>query len=134
VISALTNRGRLAFMVCREGFTAPVFLRFLRGPIRRRAVVLVLDNHPVHRARRVTQWVGAHQAQIRLVYLPGSSPDVNPDEFLNHDVKANAVGRQPPLTQAELMANVRSCLRITHGRPAAVRRYSEAPSVRYAAA
>jgi transposase len=136
VISAVTNRGRLAFMVCREGFTAPVFLRFLRRLIRlvRRAVVLVVDNHPVHRARRVTQWVGAHQAQIRLVYLPGSSPDVNPDEFLNHDVKANAVGRQRPLTHAELMANVRSYLRITHGHPAAARRYFEAPSVRYAAA
>jgi hypothetical protein len=49
-------------------------------------------------------------------------------------VKANAVGRQRPLTQAELMANGRSYLRITHGHPAAVRRYFEAPSVRYAAA
>ena len=136
VISSLTNRGRLAFMVFREGFTAPVFLRFLRRLIRlvRRAMFLVVDNHPVHRARRVTQWVGAHQAQIRLVYLPGYSPDLNPDEFLNHDVKANAVGRQRPADQPELLANVRSYLRITQHHPAAVRRFFNAPSVRYAAA
>ena len=136
VISALTNRGRLAFMVFREGFTAPVFLRFLRRLIRlvQRAVFLVVDNHPVHRARRVTQWVDAHPAQIRLVYLPGYSPDLNPDEFLNHDVKANAVGRQRPADQPELLANVRSYLRIIQHHPAAVRRFFDAPSVRYAAA
>src|SRR5450759_4229715 len=115
VISALTNRGRLAFMVFREGFTAAVFLRFLRRLIRlvRRPVFLVVDSHPVHRARRVTQWVAAHAAAIRLVFLPGDSPDLNPDEFLNHDVKANAVGRQRLENQTELIANVRSYLRIT---------------------
>ena len=136
VISALTNRGRLAFMVFREGFTAAVFVRFLRRLIRlvRRPVFLVVDNHPVHRAKHVTQWVAARPDQIRLAYLPGYSPDLNPDEFLNHDVKANAVGRQRPLNQVELIANVRSYLRITQGHPAAVRRFFDAPSVRYAAA
>ena len=136
VISALTNRGRLAFMVFREGFTAPVFLRFVRRLIRlvRRPVFLVVDHHPVHRARRVAQWVTAHANEIRLIFLPGYSPDLNPDEFLNHDVKANAVGRQRPVDQPELIANVRSYLRIIQHHPAAVRRFFDAPSVRYAAA
>jgi len=136
VISSLTNRGRLAFMVFREGFTTRVFLRFLRRLVRlvRRPVFLVVDNHPVHRARAVSRWVAAHAGAVRLVFLPGYSPDLNPDEFLNHDVKANAVGRQRPATQAELIANVRSYLRVTQHHPAAVRRYFDAPSVRYAAA
>jgi len=136
VISSVTNRGRLAFMVFREGFTAAVFLRFLRRLMRlvRRPVFLVVDSHPVHRARRVTRWVTAHRDEIRLIFLPGYSPDLNPDEFLNHDVKANAVGRQRPADQAELIANVRSYLRITQHQPAAVRRFFDAPSVRYAAA
>ena len=136
VISSLTNRGRLAVMVFREGFTAAVFLRFLRRLIRlvRHPVFLVVDSHLVHRARRVTQWVTAHADEIRLIFLPGHSPDLNPDEFLNHDVKANAVGRQRPADQAELIANVRSYLRITQHHPAVVRRFFDAPSVRYAAA
>ena len=136
VISSLTNRGRLAFMVFREGFTAAVFLRFLRRLVRlvRRPVFLVVDSHPVHRARRVTQWVRAHPDAIRLIFLPGYSPDLNPDEFLNHDVKANAVGRQRPADQPELIANVRSYLRIIQHHPAAVRRFFDAPSVQYAAA
>lgn len=136
VISSLTNRGRLAFMVFREGFTATVFLRFLRRLVRlvRRPVFLIVDSHPVHRAGRVTAWVRAHAAAIRLIFLPGYSPDLNPDEFLNHDVKVNAVGRQRPADQGELIANVRAYLRITQRHPAVVRRFFEAPSVRYAAA
>ena len=103
VISSLTNRGRLAFMVFRESFTTAVFLRFLRRLIRlvHRTVFLVVDSHPVHRARRVTRWVTGHAGEIRLIFLPGYSPDLNPDEFLNHDVKANAVGRQRPADQGE---------------------------------
>ena len=136
VISSLTNRGRLAFMVFQEGFTAAVFLRFLRRLIRlvRRPVFLIVDSHPVHRSKRVTQWLTARADQIRLVFLPGYSPDLHPDEFLNHDVKANAVGRQRPVDQAELIANVRSYLRITQHHPVAVRRFFNAPSVQYAAA
>jgi hypothetical protein len=52
----------------------------------------------------------------------------------SHDVKANAVGRQRPENHTELIANVRSYLRITQHHPAAVRRYFDAPTVRYAAA
>src|SRR3989339_809556 len=61
VISSLTNRGRLAFMVFREGFTAPVFLRFLRRLIRlvRRAVWLVGGKHPAARGPRGGHWGGA---------------------------------------------------------------------------
>ena len=131
VISSLTNRGRLAFMVFREGFTAAVFLRFLRRLIRlvRRPVFLIVDRHPVHRSKRVTQFK-ARADQIRLVFLPGYSPDL--DEFLNHDVKANAVGRQRPVDQAELIANVRSYLHPASscGRASLLQR----PSVQYAAA
>lgn len=89
-------------MVFREGFTATVFLRFLRRLIRlvRRRVFLIVDGHPVHRARRVTAWVRAHADAIRLIFLPRYCRELNPDEFLNHDVKMNAVGRQRPPTSA----------------------------------
>jgi len=136
VISSLTNRGRLAFMVFREGLTAAVFLRFLRRLVRlvRRPVFLLVDRHPVHRAKRVTRWLHAHPDDLRLFFLPGYSPELNPDEFLNHDVKANAVGRRRAHDEAELIGNLRTDLRITQKHPAIVQRYFHAPSVCYAAA
>ncbi len=84
MISALTNRGRLAFMVFKCRFTTAVFIAFLRRLLRhtRRPVVLIVDAHPVHQATVVKRWV-ARYPRLRLVFLPGYSPDLNPDECLN---------------------------------------------------
>jgi transposase len=130
MISALTNRGRLAFMVFKCRFTTAVFIAFLRRLLRHtpRPVILIVDAHPVHRAAVVKRWV-VKNPRLRLVFLPGYSPDLKPDECLNHDVKTNAVGRRRPHTEGELMANVRGYLWNTQRQPAKVRRYFHHPSV-----
>ena len=135
VLSTITNRGRLAFMVFRSRFTTPVFLRFLRRLLRhvRRPVFLIMDRHPVHVARAVDRWVAQRPDRLRLFFLPGYSPGLNPDEFLNNDVKANALGRRRPREATELVTSVRSYLRSTQRQPAIVQSYFQAPSVQYAA-
>ena len=135
LISAITNRGKLAFMVFGRTFTAAVFVAFLRRLLRHteRKVFLIVDEHPVHGAAAVARWVERHHPRLRLFFLPGYSPDLNPDELLNQDVKTNAVGRQRPRDKGELMGNVRRYLWSTQRRPAKVRRYFHHPSVRYAA-
>ncbi len=72
-ISALTNRGRLAFMVFRGRFTGPVFITFLRRLLRhaQQPVFLIVDEHPVHRSAIVKQWVARQRARLRLFFLPG---------------------------------------------------------------
>ncbi len=136
VLSTLTNRGQLAFMVFRETFTDRVYLRFLRRLLRhtRRRIFLIVDRHPVHRAQRVQRWLEVHRERIRMFFLPGYSPDLNPDEFLNQDVKTNALGRQRPRDEREMLTSVRSYLRSTQRQPDIVQRYFQAPSVQYAAA
>jgi len=135
LISALTNRGKLAFMVFERTFTTAVFVAFLRRLLRHtgRKVFLIVDEHPVHGAAAVARWVARHRQRLRLFFLPGYSPDLNPGEFLNQDVKTNAVGRKRPREKVELMGNVRRYLWSTQRRPAKVRRYFHHPSVRYAA-
>ena len=80
-------------------------IEFLRRLIKQnpRKVLLILDGHPVHRSRCTQRWVYQRRKKIRLFYLPGYSPQLNPDEFLNQDVKTNAVGRQRPKDQPEMM-------------------------------
>ncbi len=116
MISSITNRGRLAFMIFRQRFTARVFLNFLGRLLRltrktRKKVFLVVDGHPVHKARSVTRWLDEHREQIRIFFLPSYSPELNPDELLNQDVKTNALGRVRPINVQEMMDNVRSYLR-----------------------
>ncbi len=73
-------------------------------------VFLNLDCHSVHRAAEVARW-GVHRAdRLRPFFLPSYSPELNPDEFLNHNVKANALGRRRPRHEQELVGAVRSCL------------------------
>lgn len=139
MISAITNRGRLAFMLFTRRFTARVLVEFLRrlARLNRRQgwkVFLILDGHPVHKARAVSRWLAEHSAELRVFWLPPYSPELNPDELLNQDVKSNALGRVRPLTQTEMMDGVRSYLRITQRRPAAVKNYFREAHVRYAAA
>lgn len=136
MISAITNRGRLNFMVFTGRFTGPVFLDFLRRLTRQadRKVFLIVDGHPVHRAKKVRTWIEENAARIEVFYLPGYSPQLNPDEVLNQDVKANAVGRRRARALPELVANVRAFLRSRQRRPQSVRDYFREPHVRYAAA
>ena len=135
MMSSVTNRGHLSFLLFTERFTAEVFIRFCRRLLRqrRRNVFLILDGHPVHRSKAVRDWLAANAHRIRVFFLPGYSPELNPDEYLNNDVKTNAVGRQRAATKPELMANVQMYLRDTQRRPNIVRSYFQAEPVRYAA-
>jgi transposase len=135
MISAITNRGRLSFMVFKKGFRAPVFIEFMKRLIRQSKgkVYLIVDGHPVHRSREVKEWLGTHTQKIRLFFLPPYSPELNPDEVLNQDVKSNALGRRRPRDEFQLMHEVRSYLRARQRQPRIVRRYFEETYVRYAA-
>jgi transposase len=136
MMSAITNRGGLAFMIFRERFTGKVMIRFLRRLMRhaKRKVFLILDRHPVHRSAMVTHWLEAHAARIRLFFLPGYSPELNPDEYLNQDVKSNALKRERPKDLPDMMRLARTYLRATQCRPGIVRNYFQAEDVRYASA
>jgi transposase len=135
MISTITNRGRLSFMVFKQQFTADVMIEFLKRLIRQcpQKVLLIIDGHPVHRSRKVRQWVDDHDEDIQLFRLPGYSPELNPDELLNQDVKSNALGRRRPQDQGEMIGDVRSYLRSTQRQPDAVKNYFREEHVAYAA-
>jgi len=136
MISAITNKGRLHFMVFKERFKSEVFQEFLRRIVRQstRKVFLIVDAHPVHRSGKVKRWLKRHETHIQLFFLPGYSPELNPDEMLNQDVKSNAVGRKRARTQSDLIATVRSFLWSRQRRPNVVKKYFLEKNVRYAAA
>ena len=83
MISAITNQGRLNFMVFKDRFVSKVFLEFLNRLVRQseRKVFLIVDNHPVHRSKKVKLWLQEHEEEIRVFFLPGYSPELNPDEL-----------------------------------------------------
>lgn len=136
MVSSISNRGTLRFMVFTERFTADVMISFLNRLIKQmqRKIFLIVDSHPVHRSRELKKFVAKKKENIQLFYLPPYSPELNPDEMLNQDVKTNAVRRKPVATQAGMIKNIRSYLHSRQRIPELVKRYFLAPSVRYAIA
>jgi transposase len=135
MISSLTNRGRLRFMVYDGALTAAIFLKFLRRLIKGadRKLFVIVDNLRVHRAKLVTAWVAEHAERIELFYLPPYAPERNPDEYLNNDVKQSLGRRRTPLDKTAMKASLTSHMRRLQRRPAKVRSFFQAPDVRYAA-
>ena len=135
MISSITNRGRLNFMLFKKRFRSDVFTNFLRRLMHqsKRKVFLIVDSHPVHRSRKVKKWLGENDHHISLLFLPSYSPELNPDEVLNQDVKRNAVGRRRASNQQELISNIRKYLCNRQRQPHIVRQYFKEKHVRYAA-
>lgn len=136
MIAAISNTGTLRFRVFEERFTAPLFLDFLRRLVKDnkgRKIMLIVDGHPAHRARIIRDYLAANPDLIELHYLPGYSPELNPAEMLNQDVKTNALGKRRPTNLNELKADIRSFLRSTQRRPAKIARYFQERHVTYAA-
>ena len=85
----MANKGELRWMVVDGAVKAPDLVRFLRRLIRdaRRKVFLILDRLQVHRARLTRDWLAEHRSDIEAFYLPSYSPELNPDEGVNADLK-----------------------------------------------
>src|SRR5512132_964390 len=126
MISVISNAGMLRFRLFTGSFTGAVFIDFLGRLLRDcdgRKVHLIVDGHPVHRAKLVSAWVGRHADRIELHFLPGYSPELNPVELLNHDVKANAAGRRRPRSAGELRVELHGYLRRRQRQPAVLVRF-----------
>ncbi|WP_455753989.1 transposase [Streptomyces halstedii] len=75
------------FMVFTEHFTAEVMRRFLgwlAGHFNHK-LHLVVDGHSAHRSKKVRDRLGTHPDELH--FLPPYSPELNPDELVNADLK-----------------------------------------------
>lgn len=135
MISAVNNRGEMRFMVSESGINASVFVEFLRRLIGdvKTTVFLIVDGHPAHRAKVVKKFVASTRGRLGLFYLPGYSPELNPDEFVWNELKTHIVGRRVSNSKAELKSTAIGGLRSIQKRPDRVRSYFQAKHTKYAA-
>ena len=135
MISAVSNRGLMRFMLYEGALNVDRFLAFLRRLIKDagQKVFLIIDNLKVHHARKVKAWVASHAHEIELFYLPAYAPEHNPDEYLNGELKRKLRQQPQPDGEDELVRNVRSVLRAIQRSPERVRACFMPEPVRYAA-
>jgi transposase len=89
-ISAISNDGEVRFMTYPGSMNGAVFLAFLSKLVAdsSRKILLIADGLRAHGTPEVAAWVAAHRDRIELFHLPPYSPELNPVEYLNHDLKA----------------------------------------------
>ena len=135
LISAVTNRGELRWMVVDGAVNAPTFIRFLERLIReaRRKVFLILDRLKAHRARLTRDWLAEHGSEIEAFYLPAYSPDLNPDEGVHADLKQAVPRKAPARSKQQLKRAAVGHMRSLSRRPQRIRAIFRHPQFRYAA-
>jgi len=89
MISAVSAQGEFRFMLHEGSVTAMVFREFLKRLMigTHKPIFLIVDGHPIHKAKPVKAYVESLQGQLKLFYMPSYSPHLNPDEQVRVDVK-----------------------------------------------
>lgn len=134
MISAITNKGEVRFMLYRKSMTAELFVEFLKRLVRssKKKVFLIVDNLRAHRAKKVIKWLSDNSKRIEVHYLPAYSPDLNPDEFLNNTLKKQ-LAKEPPVDCIhKQQKQIRSQMQSNQKRPSLIASLFKAPSVKYA--
>lgn len=136
MVSAVSPRGLLRFMIVDGKVNAEVFIEFCKRLLQGagRPVFLIVDGHPSHKARKVTQWIAQQEGRLRLFLLPGYSPDLNPDELVWNGVKNHALGKLAHSDKPTMRKAATSYLRSLQRSPERIKAIFQKPSVRYAAA
>ena len=135
MIATVTNRGKTQWMIIDEAFNSDKLIEFLEALVKdaSKKVFLILDNLRVHHSKPVKQWVAERQDKIELFYLPSYSPELNPEERLNADLKHSIGSKVPVRTKAKLKAAVTDHMTNLEQSPERVKSFFQDPCVKYAA-
>jgi transposase len=135
MIATVTNQGKARWMIIDGAFDADKLIEFLQALIKDagRKVFLILDNLRVHHSRLVKAWVAERNDLIELFYLPSYSPQLNPEERLNADLKQEMGKHVPVRTKAKLREAANAHMVMLEQTPERVLSYFQDKRVRYAA-
>lgn len=135
VISSVTNKGQMRWRIFDGALNASIFIDFMKRLIRgaNKKVFLIVDNLRVHHSKPVKAWLAKHADAIEVFYLPSYSPELNPDEMANADIKQAVTKQAPARSKLQLVKATARHLRSVQRKPERIRKYFQHGPVRYAA-
>jgi len=137
VISTVNNQGKMRFMTYKNNLNPEIFIKFLLALIKdsKDKIFLIADNLSTHKSVKVKQFLNQENIKNKIViyYLPPYAPEINPDEYLNNDLKQNVHKAGLPKNPDQLETNTRRYLRSIQKQPEKVRSYFKTKWTEYAA-
>jgi transposase len=137
LISALSAQGALRFSTYTGKLESAIFINFCKRLMHDTSgsVFLIVDGHPVHRSKAVKDFVASTQGRLRLFQFPAYSPELNPDEWVWKNVKADRIGRAGiDRDKGDLRGKVVTAMRRLQKLPYLIRGFFVDPNLRYIAA
>jgi transposase len=137
MISTVTNQGKVQFMLYSENMNSDKLIEFLKQLIKsdNKKKFLILDNLKVHRSNIIKDWLAQEEikSKLEVFWLPAYSPELNPDEYLNCDLKQGLSDKPAPRNEEELKKNVVDHMVMLQGNPKRVVKYFDHKDIQYAA-
>lgn len=135
MISSISNRGHLQFMIIDGRFNSEVFQKYLKQMIKysKQKIYFITDGHPAHKTKKLNQWIAENKSKIKIFFLPPYSPELNPQEYLNQDIKTNVIGKKRPINKEQMKNNVKQFMKKRKNDRKQVQKYFHEKHVRYAA-
>jgi transposase len=136
LISAITARGRMRFMIIAKGsVNADVFIALLKRLVAdaKRTIFTLCRSRPGHRAKKTQALVETPGGKLQLYFLPPYAPDRNRDELVWKHLKADTAGPMAGAGKDDCQRKVRSSMRQLQNDPEKIRSFYEKPSRKFAA-
>jgi len=132
MISSVSAQGKLHFRLVEGNVNADAFISYMEAlmeDIPDRPIFLVVDGHPSHRAKKTKAWVAKTEGRLRLFQLPGYSPQLNPDEWVWKNVKADRIGRSGITSLEDLKSKAQGALQRLVDTPKIIQGFFRAPDL-----
>lgn len=135
MVSAISNQGLVRFAFLEQAMNRDLMIDFMEKLIADsgQKVFLILDNLKAHHAKVVTAWLEERKSKIEVFYLPPYSPELNPDEYLNRDLKTNLRLVSRSKTKNALLLKAQTFMQSRAETPERVKAYFNHSAVLYAA-
>lgn len=135
LISAISSRGMMRFMVREGGVNSAVFIEFLKRLMSgaKKKIFLIVDNGPSHISKMTKAFVAGVEDKLELFYLPPYSPDLNPDELVWNHLKSHTVGRSTVVDKADFKKKVTKSMKSLQKNKKKIQSFYQKKSLKYAA-
>ena len=135
LISTVTARGKMRFMIKEGGVNSTVFIGFLKRLLvgMKRPIFLIVDPGSAQVSKQTKAFVESLKGKLCLFYLPPYSPHLNPDELVWNHLKNHTVGRMAMTDKREFKSKVTGSLRALQKNQQKVASFFQKDSLKYAA-
>lgn len=134
MLSSISNQGQAFFDIHKGKINSAEFIDFMKKLIRctDKIVYFIIDNLPQHHSKLVKTWLKGNRDSIKVFYLPSYSPELNPDEYLNCDLKRGLNAKRMPRNNLQLKNNNTRYMQELSLHPEKVQSFFRHPRVKYA--